>query len=94
MASWMLCDGLHYLLKWFFAGDRPFWVEGGNVSQISHTCEAGYGFPSGHTCILVCAIASLYNYGGVHGVLEKVGIDCFREFLMFFMGLYWDYISV
>ena len=26
MGAWMLCDGLHYLLKWFFAGDRPYWV--------------------------------------------------------------------
>lgn len=50
-----------------------FQVANGRVRQISHTCEAGYGFPSGHTCILVCAVVSLYVHGGLGQVLQKVG---------------------
>lgn len=43
-----------------FQGDRPYWVQGNSFKQFSHTCEAGYGFPSGHSCVLSSILGAFY----------------------------------
>lgn len=40
-------DIANTLLKWVFAGNRPYWSSQ-DVRQFAMTCEAGYGMPSGH----------------------------------------------
>ncbi|CAD7925282.1 unnamed protein product [Amoebophrya sp. A120] len=60
IASWLLCDTSHFFLKWMFAGDRPYWVAGNKFQQFAHTCEAGHGFPSGHSCVLASILGAFY----------------------------------
>lgn len=62
----ILCDCLHFFLKWACGGDRPYWVDltsSGQppLNQVSHTCEGGFGFPSGHSCILACIVGAFYD---------------------------------
>lgn len=45
--SYIIADVLNFILKVLCRADRPFWVSSA-VEQFPHTCESGYGFPSGH----------------------------------------------
>jgi membrane-associated phospholipid phosphatase len=68
VAAWIVSDSIHFIAKWGFAGDRPYWVDIAQgegifplrIKQHSHSCEGGYGFPSGHVTIFcACVFAFL-----------------------------------
>eukprot|EP00397_Hematodinium_sp_SG-2012_P037288 GEMP01040390.1.p1 GENE.GEMP01040390.1~~GEMP01040390.1.p1 ORF type:complete len:214 (+),score=31.69 GEMP01040390.1:127-768(+) len=56
--SYILSDTLNFQLKCLARADRPYWVST-SVEQFAHTCESGYGFPSGHCMVTLAVFLSL-----------------------------------
>jgi len=57
------------------AGNRPYWVDS-RVRQFPHTCESGYGMPSGHCMVSVAALFYLiFAYGSTYQrLLSPLGL--------------------
>ena len=58
MVAYISADILNGMLKFPLMGDRPYWLSE-EVRQYPHTCESGYGMPSGHVMTTTTAWLTL-----------------------------------